>query len=140
MIAGHTHHPVFPGKPPKRPGSADAQKILEQLEQERDEEKRRKLQAKLELIHALLREKPYQPPPIDPPCYFNSGCCCFPDRDVTCIEINGEKLVDKDMNDERDGRGKIRLMRWLNDAGEPLPKQLAALPLRQVFERVAAAA
>jgi UDP-2,3-diacylglucosamine pyrophosphatase LpxH len=139
MIAGHTHHPVFPGKPPKHPGSADAQRILQQLEQERDEEKRRTLQARLQWIRALMREDQYVPPQTDPPCYFNSGCCCFPDRDVTCIEINGEPLVDTDMRDEQDGRGKIRLMRFLNDAGEPMPKQLAALPLREVFARVAAA-
>jgi hypothetical protein len=139
LIAGHTHHPVFPDNPPPRPGAADAQRIVQELEQERDERKRRSLQARLQWILALMREDRYMPPEIDPPCYFNSGCCCFPDRDVTCIEISGEPLVDSDMSDKEDGRGKIRLMRFLNDAGEPEPKQLAALPLRKVFEDVAAA-
>jgi UDP-2,3-diacylglucosamine pyrophosphatase LpxH len=138
LIAGHTHHPVFPGKPPKRPGSSDEAELRERLERERDDAQRRTLRAELELVRARLREDSYDPPLIDPPCYFNSGCCCFPDRDVTCLEISGERLEDVSMNDEHDGRGKIRLMRWLNDQAEPRPKQLAALPLRDVFQRVAA--
>jgi hypothetical protein len=26
------------------------------------------------------------------PNYFNSGCCCFDDGDITGIEITGEKI------------------------------------------------
>jgi hypothetical protein len=59
---------------------------------------------------------------MDFPCYFNTGCCCFPDRDVTCLEIDGE----------------MRLVRWLGSDGEVRPEQLASLPLRDLFAKVAA--
>ena len=61
------------------------------------------------------------PIPIDPPCYFNTGCCCFGDGDVTGIEI---------------ADGEIRLVRWPNDEGEPLPKVLASEKLANVLEAV----
>ena len=70
--------------------------------------------------------RPYTPPAIDPPTYFNTGCCCFPDRDVTGLEI---------------ADGKVTLVRWLDDAGEARPKQLAPpIPLTELFARLRAAA
>jgi hypothetical protein len=45
-------------------------------------------------------------------------------------------LADVGLKDETDGRGKIRLMRWLDDGGRPRPKQLAANSLRAVFDEV----
>jgi calcineurin-like phosphoesterase family protein len=90
LIAGHTHHPIFPNKPP--PAGP-----------------------------AVL----FHPPPheMDFPCYFNTGCCCFPDRDVTCLEINGD----------------VRLVRWLGNEGEVRPEPMASpLPLRDLFAKVAA--
>jgi UDP-2,3-diacylglucosamine pyrophosphatase LpxH len=140
LIAGHTHHPVFPGEPPKRPTSADAAELQDKLDKERNEAKRSALRAELELVRAVLREEPYDPSSIDPPCYFNTGCCCFPDSDVTCLEISGEPLEDSDLKDQEDGRGKIRLMRWLNNLGEPRPQERAASPLRTILDRVSAAA
>jgi hypothetical protein len=37
------------------------------------------------------------------PLYFNSGCCCFVDGDITGIEI---------------GDGDIRLIKWKEEGGE----------------------
>jgi hypothetical protein len=54
--------------------------------------------------------KQYDPSRIDPPCYFNSGCCCFPDGDVTCLELDGKN---------------ISLLRWPNDEDTATPKVLA---------------
>jgi hypothetical protein len=45
------------------------------------------------------------------PTYFNSGCCCFSDGDITGIEI---------------GDGKIRLIKWEYDKNNE--------PQRQVLE------
>jgi hypothetical protein len=59
---------------------------------------------------------------MDFPCYFNTGCCCFPDSDVTCLEINGE----------------LRLVRWLANEGGATPEPLASLPLHDLFAQVAA--
>jgi hypothetical protein len=57
--------------------------------------------------------------PIERPCYFNTGCCCFADGDVTGLEI---------------ADGEIRLVRWPNDDDQPKPQILARLGLRAVFE------
>jgi hypothetical protein len=65
------------------------------------------------------------PLPVDPPCYFNTGCCSFGDGDITALEID---------------RGEIRLVRWPNDADEPLPKELAKAEVREVLARVAESA
>lgn len=129
LIAGHTHHPVFPGEPPPRPDTSDAAKLADELEIGRSKGQSPaelgRIRAELERIRALGRQEPYDPPNIDPPCYFNTGCCCFPDRDVTCLELN---------------EGKIRLVRWLDDQGDAEPKNLTdAVSLRDLFERIAVA-
>jgi hypothetical protein len=73
----------------------------------------------------MLHTKPYGAPvvPMPVPCYFNSGCCCFADGDVTGIEIADER---------------IRLVRWLDDEQQPVRKVLARDYLRDVFAAVAA--
>ena len=82
------------------------------------------LHAELERLLAIGRRAPYTPPAIDPPTYFNTGCCCFPDRDVTGLEI---------------ADGKVTLVRWLNDDGEARPKQLAPpIALADLFARLRA--
>jgi hypothetical protein len=53
-----------------------------------------------------------------PPCYFNTGCCSFPDGDVTGIEI---------------ADGKIRLVRWPSDDEKPAMKVLVEDDLRNVL-------
>jgi hypothetical protein len=129
MIAGHTHHPVFPGHPPPVPGAVDADEQRRRLDEARargaGEDELATLRAELERLLALERREPYTPPAIEPPTYFNTGCCCFPDRDVTGLEI---------------ADGQIRLVRWFNDAGEAPPKELAPpIALTDLFARLAAA-
>jgi UDP-2,3-diacylglucosamine pyrophosphatase LpxH len=129
MIAGHTHHPVFPDHPPPAPGAGGADELQARIDEARARgagaDELAPLHAELERVRALGRRAPYTPPPIDPPTYFNTGCCCFPDRDVTCLEI---------------ADGNITLVRWLDDAGEARPKQLAPpIALADLFARLAAA-
>jgi hypothetical protein len=129
MIAGHTHHPVFPDHPPPVPGAGDASALQARLDEARARgagpDELAPLHAELERLLAIGRRAPYAPPAIDPPTYFNTGCCCFPDRDVTGLEI---------------ADGKVTLVRWLNDEGEARPKQLAPpIPLADLFARLAAA-
>ena len=81
-------------------------------------------------------EEPYDVPLIEPPCYFNTGCCSFPDGDVTCLEISGEQLQDPELKDPTDGRGKVCLIRWLADGGTAEPHQVASRPLREVMGAV----
>jgi len=61
--------------------------------------------------------------PIKSRSYFNTGCCSFGDGDVTGLEIEG---------------GKVRLVRWPNSAGAPLPEVLEEADLRKRFEEIRA--
>jgi UDP-2,3-diacylglucosamine pyrophosphatase LpxH len=56
--------------------------------------------------------------PNGPPCYFNSGCCCFDDGECTGIEI---------------ADGQIRLVRWPDDEGRPQKKVIRSVPLADVL-------
>ena len=125
LIAGHTHRPVFWTSTPPTDERSE-----EQVKQELDElrnsgsaspEALGKLQAELEFIRADERRRDRRPITIDPPCYFNTGCCSFGDGDVTGIEI---------------ADGEIRLVRWPNDDDEPLPKILTRADMREVLEKV----
>jgi hypothetical protein len=52
------------------------------------------------------------------PSYFNTGCCCYLDGDITGLEIS---------------EGEIRLVRWPDDEDRPQPKVLASAKLIDVF-------
>jgi hypothetical protein len=56
---------------------------------------------------------------MERPCYFNTGCCCYLDGDITGLEI-----VD----------GEIRLVRWPDHADRPKPQVLARASLGEVVE------
>ena len=53
------------------------------------------------------------------PSYFNSGCCCFSDGDVTGIEV---------------ADGFIRLIKWESSDEGPLRKVLEESPLYYIFD------
>ena len=54
------------------------------------------------------REREYKTVSVDyltmKPTYFNSGCCCFPDGDITGIEIDN---------------GYMRLVKWKKEQQQP---------------------
>ena len=91
LITGHTHQPVF--------------RSLTQLEllyekhaiaigkNETDEAE--KLQAKIDALHLKESRPPDFKGYLD--TYFNTGCCCFDDGDITGIELSN---------------GCIRLIKW----------------------------
>lgn len=129
LIAGHTHQPVF------RARSLEMQ-VAEELE-----DARRRLAAspddaalvdevaakesKLEWVRAEGRGKNGAAGPVemDRPCYFNTGCCCFTDGDVTALEIAG---------------GAFRLVRWPDDEGTARRHELTSEPVRNVFRDLGA--
>lgn len=53
------------------------------------------------------------------PCYFNTGCCCFSDGDITGIEISG---------------GFIRLIKWCLEHGKPARKVLEEKLLAEIVK------
>jgi predicted phosphodiesterase len=92
LITGHTHQPVF-----------ESLTLLESLVLQLDGARRNN---ELELVHTLeseIRNRQVELPVAlnmydkIQPSYFNSGCCCYSDGDITGIEIEG---------------GCIRLIRW----------------------------
>jgi hypothetical protein len=124
LISGHTHRPVFwTSRAPAKESVETLEQELATLRAERTatEEALAELSSRLEFARAELREKGPRPIAIDPPCYFNTGCCSFGDGDVTGIEI---------------ADGDIRLVRWPNDDDKPLPKHLVEAELAVVLSRV----
>ena len=108
LIAGHTHHPIFPTQYRTEKLNREFETIRE-LGTDPDEID----EAQSDLRFAQAQEKP---------SYFNSGCCCFNDGRITGIEIEG---------------GKIKLLRWPDEIGRPKPEILEVTDLRQVFQDVA---
>ena len=117
LIAGHTHHPVFPDVPP--PDLAkEVARLKAALEEARrtDPSKVARARADYELARSRQeRDDGYVPPDVSPPCYFNTGCCSFGDGDITGIELDG-------------AADSVRLVRWLDNNGDPIPHQLAPRP------------
>jgi hypothetical protein len=92
LITGHTHQPVF-----------ESLTHLERLYKTRElARKDNDLQVTDQLEKEVgKREKKFASVKVDyismKPSYFNSGCCCFSDGDITGIEI---------------ADGCIRLIKW----------------------------
>ncbi|MGC9347968.1 MAG: metallophosphoesterase [Anaerolineae bacterium] len=126
MMAGHTHEPAFKSQ------SLEAQIEDDLIELRRTSgdspspaqiEAEAELMAQLEWVRTQSRDKPKGEFGIDfaVPCYFNTGCSCYPDGDITGIEIV---------------EGEIRLIRWPNEEEDPLPQTLARDDIREVLASV----
>ncbi len=104
LIAGHTHHPIFPSLDRLAALTGELDRAL------RGDEPREvlaDLTAELEMAQIQAR-----------PCYFNTGCCSFSDGSITGVEINSSD---------------IRLVRWKLERGHPTRDVLGAADLREVF-------
>lgn len=91
LITGHTHQPVFKSL-------THIEKLYAELDRAKMDSNTQKVQEIENLIakrHAagdsVISFKDYKP------CYFNTGCCCFDDGDITGIELEA---------------GYIRLIKW----------------------------
>ena len=87
LITGHTHQPVFeslthPERLYKKLGDAVKANRTDEANQIEQEIKRRGRDYKTTPAQYLTMK----------PSYFNSGCCCFRDGDITGIEITHEKI------------------------------------------------
>jgi predicted phosphodiesterase len=94
LITGHTHQPVF-----------ESLTHMESLYRKLSIAKEAKDTATIENIEAEILKKKLKGQTIPDftaykSSYFNSGCCCFDDGDITGIEI---------------AEGKIRLVKWEYD-------------------------
>lgn len=104
LITGHTHQPVFGSlthleRLYRQFQLAEKENNAGQLEKLRDEIKKREKQfTAVSLNYMQLL-----------PTYFNTGCCCFSDGDITGIEIS---------------EGYICLVKWTNKNGLPVRQEL----------------
>ena len=115
LITGHTHQPVF--------------ESLTQLERIQRERKETLADVNPQWAQALEDQAKFQSVSrgIIPdytkvkPSYFNSGCCCFDDGDITGIEI---------------AEGKIRLIKWQSKDGVPERKLLEESSLTDIAAKL----
>jgi hypothetical protein len=77
------------------------------------------VRAELEFARTSVR-RPEEALTISPPCYFNTGCCSFPDGDVTGLEI---------------ADGEIRLVRWPGNIREICTADPGIDPGRRILAR-----
>ena len=128
LIAGHTHRPVFKSKS-RAALLVEALRAVEQgrADAPRTEQEQRQLAelyAELEWVRAQdeavpgIEGRAARVVEMEQPCYFNTGCCCFADGDITGIEI---------------AEGELRLVRWPDNTDEPKPQILERLALARVF-------
>ncbi len=116
FISGHTHKPVF--------ASLDhIDRLNKQLLKEQENnnsEKIKELQTEINYRKAEYYGKQFHKT-MAIPSYFNSGCCCFADGDITAIEIEA---------------GCIRLIKWKVENNMSIRKVLEEAPLSYIFEQL----
>jgi len=126
LITGHTHRPIF-GEGEAEPKLArPEEEVRNDLEPLADEgeggEGFAELRAELEWAKVeRARVARQRATPVNPRCYFNTGCCSFGDGDITGLEI---------------AEGEIRLVRWPDRDGRPLPLVLERVALDEVLDEV----
>jgi hypothetical protein len=124
LIAGHTHHPVFPtrdrrarltraleGFQARRSAMPAGDEDMDELDNSMAETR-----AALEFVRAQEQRLP-----MDKPCYLNAGACSFSNGKVTGIEIVN---------------GQIRLVTWPNEKAEPKPQVLDSADLETLMQDV----
>jgi len=84
LITGHTHQPVFRSL-------TELETLYERLDDAKKDNKQpviAKLSQRIDELHIRSKKPPSFRGYLD--TYFNSGCCCFDDGDITGIEIEDE--------------------------------------------------
>lgn len=116
LITGHTHQPVF-----------ESLTHLERLYRRLLFARRGNKPADItDLEHQIaFRKREYKTISEDylslQPSYFNSGCCCFSDGDITGIEI---------------ADAAMRLVKWTTKEGSPTRVVLEETPLAELLQAV----
>jgi hypothetical protein len=129
LVAGHTHQPVFRSRSLEQQVEAELAGAQARLDANPGDAKLTDavaaLEARLEWVRASRVGNTGAAAPVvmDKPCYFNTGCCCFTDGDVTALEI---------------ADGAFRLVRWPDDEGNPSRHELASETVRNVFRDLGA--
>jgi len=113
LITGHTHQPVF-----------QSLTLLERLYRQIQAAKRDNDNKAMDDLQKEIRkrEKEFSAVSMDylimKPSYFNSGCCCFSDGDITGLEIEN---------------GNIRLVKWKAENEKPTRSVLEEISLKELM-------
>lgn len=111
LITGHTHQPVFGSLTHLEHLFKQFQEALNKQDKAAEEKLRKEISTREREFTAVAMDymnmKPY---------YFNTGCCCFSDGDITGIEL---------------AEGEIRLVKWSMAKGREVleSKHLTPNPL-----------
>jgi len=115
LITGHTHQPVFESL-------THLERMYRKLDIAQTQKDKQAITDIQQLIDkhvdkgsALPSFKGYKP------TYFNSGCCCFDDGDITGIEINN---------------GFIRLIKWKYDNKASVRTVLEEITLKELINAI----
>ena len=114
LITGHTHQPVFAS-------FTHLERLYRQLWQAKTGADERKMKE----IEAEIRKRKFEYPAVSPdfstmkPTYFNTGCCCYDDGDITGIEIS---------------EGCLRLVKWTGKWHTPTREVLEAESLSALLQ------
>lgn len=115
LITGHTHQPIFQSL-------THLEKLYRELSQAKETNQADEVKRLEEEIKLRRREGQTLPDfTTYKPSYFNTGCCCFNDGDITGIEIAEER---------------IRLIKWKYTSGVPTRVVLEETALRKFIETV----
>lgn len=116
LVTGHTHQPVFASL-------THIERLYKQFQLAGKENNQHQLDKLLDEIKK--REKEFAAVSVDymnmKPSYFNAGCCCFSDGDITGIEIEN---------------GFIRLIKWSLKAGKPEREVLEEITLNELMNEL----
>jgi predicted phosphodiesterase len=116
LITGHTHKPVF--------GSLNHLEKLrfELAEAIKNNNAERKAMLQEEMSRRQQEYNASSAYTMKKPSYFNSGCCCFDDGDITAIEIEN---------------GQISLVKWFtNKTGSSTRMILQTAPLTEIATEI----
>jgi UDP-2,3-diacylglucosamine pyrophosphatase LpxH len=120
LIAGHTHNPVFVS----RPHLPTLERVHDSLSATPDDgAKAGQLDLEISWARAEAGDDPPDGRTRDRSCYFNSGCCCFSNGDITGIEL---------------ADGEIRLVRWTAGPFDPEDRVIEVRDLASVFAGLSA--
>ncbi len=116
LITGHTHQPVFTSL-------THIERLYKQLQKAKaynDNNAVKQVEAEIQ-----KREIEFQAVSVDyltmKPTYFNSGCCCFADGDITGIEI---------------ADGCIRLIKWTSKDENPQRQLLEEISIDELIKQL----
>lgn len=116
LITGHTHQPVFASL-------THLERLYKNFQFAQHEKDVSRILALQQEIRK--REKDFNVVSLDymsmKPTYFNSGCCCFTDGDITGIEID---------------EGSLRLVKWKLQDGKPPREILEEIKLDTLMQEL----